>query len=120
MLASTGCTVFGGRRAVVLAADAPCANLVPSTWAEGVAHTPDPAPAPPAPAAPAATAPESARTDYFRSMYELALGELRKWTSFAVSEAQNVENANGRTRDSVAIIRGCETRDAAAVHRAGR
>lgn len=118
MLASTGCTVFGGRRVAVTAADAPCTNLVPTAWHDGVDHTPDPAPAPPAPVPPAANAPEAQQTGYWRAMYELAIGELRKWAGFAVAESQQVENANGRTRDAIDITRGCEQRDAAAVRRA--
>lgn len=118
MLASTGCTVFGRGRPVINAADAPCSNLVPSAWHDGVEHTPDPAPAPAAPAQPAANAPEAQQTSYWRAMYELAIGELRKWTGFAVAESQRVEDANGRTRDSIDITRQCEQRDAAAVRRA--
>lgn len=118
MLAATGCTLFGGGDSLVVAADAACTELVPSTWAEGVEHAPDPAPAPPGPVAPAATAPESAKTEYWRAMYGWALDELKKWTGFGVAEAQKVEDANGRTRDAIEIVGGCERRDAAAVRRA--
>lgn len=112
--------MFGGKRALVLASDAPCTELVPSTWLDGVQHTPDPDPAPPAPAQPVSSAPESAKTDYWRSMYELALGELKKWTGFGVSEYQKTEDANGRTRDSIGIASSCEKRDAEAVKRAAK
>jgi hypothetical protein len=112
--------VFGGKRALVVAADTPCAELVPTPWRDGVAHAPDPAPAPAGPVAPAATAPESAKTDYWRAMYEWALGETKKWTGFGVAEAQRVEDANGRTRDAISIISTCEKRDADAVKHAAK
>lgn len=53
-------------------------------------------------------------------MYELALGELKKWSGFGVAEAQKVEDANGRTRDAIGITEQCEKRDAAAVKRASK
>lgn len=115
MLASTGCTVFGGKRAIVVAADTPCTNLVPTTWRDGVAHAADPSPAKAKPAEPPANASDSAKAQYWQVMYDLAMEELRKWTLFGVSEAQMVEDANGRTRDAIDIVAGCEARDAAAV-----
>jgi len=53
-------------------------------------------------------------------MYEWSLGELKKWTGFAISEAQRVEDANGRTADTVTIVQNCEKRDASAVKKATR
>ncbi len=113
MLALPGCTVFG-RAKLVAPSSAPCADLVPTAWKDGVAHTPDPAPAPPAPVVNPTTAPD------WRAMYDWALGETKKWAGFGVSEAQRVEDANGRTRDSVQIIGDCERRDAAAIKKATR
>jgi hypothetical protein len=46
------------------------------------------------------------------------LDELKKWTGFAVSEANKVDQANGRTADAIGIVARCEARDAAAVKRA--
>jgi hypothetical protein len=112
--------VFGGRRAIVVAADTPCTGLVPQSWREGAAHAADPDPAPPAPPAPAANATDSQKADYWHKMYDLALAEAKKWTIFGVSEAQVVENANGRTRDTIDIVAGCEARDAAAVKKGSR
>ena len=51
---------------------------------------------------------------------EWAFGEQRKWINFGIAEAQQVENANGRTRDAIAIVGSCERRDAAAVKKATR
>lgn len=83
-------------------------------------HTPDPAPAPAGPTAPPAGAPEPAKTAYWHSMYDWAMGELRKWTGFGVAEYQKVEDANGRTTDTVAIVYGCEKRDAAAIKKGSK
>jgi hypothetical protein len=105
---------------VVIAPDAPCTNLVPDRWRQGVDHAPEPAPAPPAPAAPASNAPESAKTTYWKSMYDWAMGELKSWTNYGVAETQKVEDANGRTTDSINIVEDCEKRDAAAVKKAGK
>jgi hypothetical protein len=58
------------------------------------------------------------QADYWRAKYDHALGELKKWVGFGVAEAQQVENADGRTRDAVAITSGCEKRDAASIRKA--
>jgi hypothetical protein len=120
MLASTGCTVFGGKRALVIAPEVDCAGLVPTRWRDGVTHTADPAPAPQAPVMPAANAPQEQWSRYWRAMYELSLGEQKKWTGFGVSEYQKVEDANGRTNDTLDIVSDCEKRAAAAVKKASR
>lgn len=126
MLALQGCTAFGFGKPIVVAADAPCVNLVPKKWyasAEdggGVQHAPDPSPAPPAPAKPAPAATPQTWADYWRAMFEWALDEQKKWTSFGVAEAQKVEDANGRTQDAVKIAGDCERRDAAGVKAAAR
>ncbi len=123
MLALPGCTVFGRARPVVLATSAPCTPLVPSQWTAksedggGVQHTPDPEPAPAAPAKPVGVElPTQGWVDYWKSMYQWAFGEQKKWINFGISESQKVEDANGRTRDAVVgIISTCEARDAAAI-----
>jgi hypothetical protein len=117
-LASTGCTVFGGKQALVVAPEVDCVGLVPSRWRDGVPHTADPDPAAPAPAAPASNAPDSQKAEYWHRMYDLALNEAKKWTVFGVSEYQVATNANGRTNDTLDIVGGCEKRAAAAVKKA--
>jgi hypothetical protein len=112
--------VFGNRSAPVLASDAPCANLAPERWRQGVAHAPDPAPAPPGPVAPPLGASDAAQRDHWRSMYNWAFAELQKWAAFGVAEAQRVEDANGRINDVIEIVGGCERRNARAVAEAGR
>lgn len=41
--------------------------------------------------------------------------EQKKWTVFALSEANKVDQANGRTADAIGIVGRCEARDAKAV-----
>lgn len=53
-------------------------------------------------------------------MYDWAMGELKSWTNYGVAETQKVEDANGRTTDSINIVEDCEKRDAAAVKKAGK
>lgn len=118
MLALPGCTVFGGAKPNVIVSKTRCADLVPDRWTAsaeqggGVQHAPDPEPAAPAPTKPQGVeAPTATWLDYWRSMYQWALAEQKKWTGFGVAEAQKVEDANGRTRDSVKLIGDCEDRD---------
>jgi hypothetical protein len=84
---------------------------VPKAWKDGVSHAPDPAPAPPVPVAKPTT------VEDWRAMYEWAFGQQKNWVSFGVAEAQKVEDANGRQRDTMEIVEGCERRNAAAVKR---
>ncbi len=118
MLALPGCTVFGGSKPNVIVSKTRCADLVPDRWTApadkggGVSHAPDPEPAPPAPAKPQGVeAPTTSWLDYWKSMYQWALDEQKKWANFGVAEAQKVEDANGRTRDSVKLVGDCEDRD---------
>lgn len=48
------------------------------------------------------------------------LGQMKAWIGFATAEAANLEMANARTRDALAIVSRCEERDAQAVKAAGR
>lgn len=105
---------------MVIAPDANCPALVPDRWRQGVDHAPEPAPAPPAPVAPAANAPEVAKTAYWKSMYDWAMGELKSWTNYGVAETQKVEDANGRTTDSLHIVEECEKRNSAAIKKAAK
>ena len=68
---------------VVLAAN-DCASLVPEEWAAGV---------PSAPLPPDKTA--------------------GAWVAFAVDQTGQLTLANGRTRDSLGIVKNCEARDRA-------
>lgn len=51
----------------------------------------------------------------WQNRYGWALDEQKKWAAYGVSEANKVDQANGRTTDSIGIVTRCEARDAAAV-----
>lgn len=89
----------------IVSAPSACADLIPTDWAEGVAHEDLPAPAP-------------ARPADKDGVIAWTLDELKKWTGFGVGEANRLDQANGRTRDAVGIVRRCEERDARAVEKA--
>lgn len=76
---------------IVTAQSVGCSNLVPSDWAQGVA----------APDLPDGN----------------VVGD---WVAFADALTGKLDQANGRTRDAIAIVQRCEDRDAAAVKRATR
>lgn len=99
MLAATACA-----RPVVLASPSSCASLIPAEWEKGVDGAPEPSPAEPAPATP-------------EGRYTQAIAELKKWVGFGVDESNRREQANGRTRDAIGIVRRCEQRDADAVRK---
>lgn len=46
------------------------------------------------------------------------LEQLKNWTVFGLAEAGVVEQANGRTKDTIGITRRCEERNEKAVKRA--
>ncbi|MDE1915110.1 MAG: hypothetical protein KGJ57_06760 [Sphingomonadales bacterium] len=73
-----------------------CSSLIPAEWSNGVPHAPTPA----------------------REGDDLA--QTKAWIGFATAEAANLEMANGRTRDALAIVSRCEARDAQAVKVVGR
>ena len=88
-----------------MASPSACTELIPAGWAKGVDHTSLPEPAPVKPAdQPGVVA--------------WTLDELKKWTGFGVSEANKLDQANGRTSDVIGIVRRCEERDAKAVRAA--
>lgn len=92
---------------VIVASPSACSTLLPSEWRRGVEHAPTPE------AAPAKPADQS-------GVIAWTLNELKKWTGFGVDEASRVDQANGRTVDSIGIIERCEARDKAAVKRGTR
>lgn len=101
MLAVPGCA----GSVVIAASPNACASLLPTEWNKGVDHTdiPDAAPAKPAD---------------IPGQLAWTLGELKKWTGFGVSEANKLDQANGRTADAIGIVGRCEARDAAAAKKA--
>lgn len=72
-----------GRPSAILLAS-PCSALVPEEWVEGV----------PAPSLPTGS----------------SAGD---WAGFADAAVGQLDKANGRTADALAIVRRCEARDAA-------
>lgn len=88
-----------------MASPSACASLLPDSWSSGVDHTDIPEAAPPKPADPA-------------GQVNWTLAELKKWTGFGVSEANKLDQANGRTADAIDIVGRCEARDAVAVKHA--
>lgn len=100
MLAVAGCA----GSPVIVATPSACSELLPAEWEKGVGHatSPDAAPAKP--------------TDQ-SGLLAWTLNELKKWTGFAVEEAAHVDMADGRTADSIGIVRRCEERDRKAVQK---
>lgn len=66
---------------------APCSDLVPAGWLEGV---------------------ESAD---FPGQGELATDPAQAWRLFGVRQTGQLDKANERTADSIGIVRKCEARD---------
>lgn len=75
----------------VLATPNSCSSLIPESWALGV---------------PGAELP--------------ADDSVGSWISFGDAQTARLDQANGRTKDTIEIQRKCEARDAAAVKRATR
>lgn len=75
----------------VIAQGAGCSSLVPETWAQGVAG---------------ADLPEG--------------NTVGDWIVFGDAQTGRLDQANGRTKDSIGIVKRCEDRDAAALKRARR
>ena len=80
----------GGTR-IVAAPPAPCTSLVPEAWQDGVEGAPLP----------------GGRT-------------VGDWVVFGDAQTGKLDQANGRTRDAIGIVRRCEERDRAAVKQATR
>lgn len=97
-----------------MASPSACASLLPAEWAAGVDHGDMPAPA----AAMPQPAPSQDAATLWKNRYGWALDEQKKWAAFGVSEANKVDQANGRTADAIGIVTRCEARDAAAVKKA--
>ena len=74
---------------VVTASSTACSSLIPPEWALGVAGAPLP----------------DGNT-------------VADWEVFADAQTGKLDQANGRTRDTVGIISRCEARDAAAMRKA--
>lgn len=75
----------------VLAPPNSCSTLLPADWKEGVAGA------------------------------DLPAGDtVGDWVAFGDAQTGKLDQANGRTRDTIGIIERCETRDAAAVKKATR
>lgn len=89
----------------IVSAAGACSELLPAEWEKGVDGAPVPADAPPQPReAPGVLA--------------WTLDQLKVWTGFGIEESARREIANGRTRDSIGIVRRCEERERLAVDRA--
>ena len=101
MLAVTACA----GSPVIVASPSACADLIPADWEKGVGQAEIPAPAPPK----AATVGEQLAQ---------AVDELKAWVGFGVEQGARIDQADGRTRDAIGIVRRCEARDATAVKRA--
>jgi hypothetical protein len=91
MLLLTGCGIFTPPP-VVTTQQTPCSSLVPDEWKVGVPGVPLPG-------------------------LDAVIGEV-----FAALDGQTgrLDQANGRTRDSIGIVERCEKRDQEAVKRATR
>jgi hypothetical protein len=76
---------------IVTAAPSSCATLIPQEWKQGVAGAPLP----------------DGNT-------------VADWEVFADAQTGKLDQANGRTIDTIGIIERCEARDAAAVKKATR
>jgi len=74
----------------IVATPAACSTLIPDSWRQGV---------------PGAALPVG--------------GVVGDWIAFADAQTGQLDKANGRTADTLAIIERCEARDRAAVKRAG-
>jgi hypothetical protein len=92
MSLAPGLTACAGGPPIVTASAAECAALIPAEWKAGV---------------PGAQLPAEQST----------VGE---WIAFADAQTGRLDQANGRTRDSIAIVERCEARERDAVKRAKR
>lgn len=80
---------FAGCASTVVTRDVPrCSELVPGEWKEGIAGA-------------------SLPSD----------DDKESWRKFGLQNAGQLSLANGRTRDTISIVEGCEKRDEAATRR---
>ena len=87
-----GLTGCAGGTPIVTASAADCAGLLPDHWRQGVAG---------------AELPADAAT-------------VGDWIAFADAQTGRLDQANGRTKDAIAIVERCEAREREAVKRARR
>ncbi len=92
MLLALGLTLAGcmGKPSVIAAPNS-CVTLIPDTWRMGVPGVPLPA--------------------------DDTIGE---WIAFGDGQTGKLDQANGRTRDTIEIVERCEKRDSEAVRKATR
>lgn len=87
------CLLLGGCAGtpVIQAPSSSCTTLIPNEWREGVAGA------------------------------ELPTDDTAgSWIAFGDAQTGKLDQANGRTKDTIGIIERCEARDKEAVRRAGR
>ncbi len=89
----------------IVAAAGACSELLPEDWEKGVDGAEVPAEAPPEP-------------EGLEAKLAWTLEQLKNWTGFGVEESARREIANGRTKDSIGIVRRCEARDQQALRNA--
>jgi len=82
-----------------VASPSACSTLVPDKWAEGVGHA------------------DMSEIQSLETQPTDDLKRLQAWTKYALAEAERVEQADGRTKDTISIVRGCEDRDKKAVEK---
>ena len=75
-----------------------CADLVPTTWAQGVPATP----------VPDTAAPEGV------TGVAAAIVAVKAWAAAYLGMSGQLEKANGRTADAIGIVRQCEAQTNAA------
>ena len=92
MSLAPGLTACAGGPPIVTASAADCAALIPAEWKAGVAGAPLPA-------------------------ERSTIGE---WVAFADAQTGRLDQANGRTRDAIAIVERCEARERDALKKARR
>lgn len=91
LFAMPGLTGCAGAMPIVTSPAAACAALLPAEWKAGVAGAP------------------------------LPNGDtVGEWIAFADAQTGRLDEANGRTRDTIAIVERCEARGAAELERARR
>ena len=91
LCAMPGLTDCAGATPIVMSPAVACAALLPAGWKAGVAGSP------------------------------LPIGEtVGEWIAFADAQTGKLDEANGRTRDAIAIVERCEGRSADEIKRARR
>lgn len=91
LLATQGCGLFAAARPTVTTNAAGCSSLIPNDWQDGVAGAPLPD--------------------------GKVVGD---YIVFGDQQTGKLDQANGRTRDTISIISRCEARDKAALAKRSR